>query len=178
MQCPFCGDDNDKVVDSRSSDGARAVRRRRECLHCNRRFTTYERADETPRITVVKKDGSRVPFDRQKVLAGLQKACYKRPVSDEQLHAIVETAEEEIFGTYDKEVPSTFIGDVISKHLQKVDKVAFIRFASVYREFADVGELIEKAQEVRDLPGDNPAQRDLFQGPTSAPDQAENKTDQ
>jgi transcriptional repressor NrdR len=166
MQCPFCGNDNDKVVDSRSSEGGTAVRRRLECIHCRRRYTTYERVEEVPRIMVVKKDRYRVPFDRSKVLAGLQKARFKRPVGDEQLLKIVEATEEEIFGKFDKEVPSTFIGDTVSEHLRKVDKVAYIRFASVYREFADVGELIEEAQEVRDAPPETPGQRPLFEEPT------------
>lgn len=163
MHCPFCGTDNDKVVDSRSSEGGRAVRRRRQCLGCSRRFTTYERVEEATRITVVKKDGSRVPYDRQKILAGLQKACFKRPVSDGQLIKIVETAEEDIFRNFDKEVPSTYIGDLVSSYLRRVDKVAYIRFASVYREFADVGELIEEAQEIRDAPSELPGQQPLFE---------------
>jgi transcriptional repressor NrdR len=162
MQCPFCGNDNDKVVDSRSSDGGKAVRRRRECIHCHRRYTTYERIEDGPRIMVVKKDRSRVPYDRSKALAGLQKACFKRPVSDEQLLKIVEATEEEIFSKFDKEVPSTFIGDTIAERLRKVDKVAYIRFASVYREFADVGELIEEAEVVRDAPRETPGQGALF----------------
>lgn len=162
MQCPFCGADDDKVIDSRSSEGGRAVRRRRECRRCSRRFTTYERAEETPRITVVKKDGSRVPYERQKLLAGLQKACFKRPVSEPQLLRIVEATEEEIFRNFDKEVPSTRIGDLVGGQLRKVDQVAYIRFASVYREFRDVGELIEEAQEVRDSPPEAPGQQELF----------------
>ena len=168
MQCPFCGIDRDKVVDSRGSEGGRAVRRRRECLGCRRRFTTYERVEENIRLTVVKKDGSRVPYDRSKVLAGLQKACYKRPVSDEQLRHIVEAAEEDIFRKFEKEVPSTYIGDAISQQLRRVDKVAYIRFASVYREFQDVGDLIDEAEEVRDTPGEAPGQHDLFAGDTES----------
>ena len=163
MQCPFCGTDNDKVIDSRASNGGKAVRRRRECNHCKRRFTTYERAQNTPRITVIKRDGSRVPFDRQRVLTGLEKACFKRPVSGEQLRKIVDATEEEIFREFDKEVPVTFIGDTVSKWLREVDKVAYIRFASVYRKFQDVGELIEEAQEVRDLPEPPPGQAKLFE---------------
>ncbi|MCK4624408.1 MAG: transcriptional repressor NrdR [Phycisphaerae bacterium] len=162
MQCPFCGGDNDKVIDSRGSDGGRSVRRRRQCLACNRRFTTYERFEETTRITVVKKDGSRVSYDRQRLLAGLQKACYKRPVSDPQLLRIVETVEENIFRNYEKDVPSSFIGDTASDCLRKLDKVAYIRFASVYREFKDVGELIEEASAIRDVPEEAPGQKDLF----------------
>ncbi len=162
MQCPFCGDDDDKVIDSRSSEGGQAVRRRRQCLACNRRFTTYERVEETTRIMVIKKDGSRVPYDRQRLLSGLQKACYKRPVSDKQLMQIIEIIEESIFRNYDKDVPSSFIGDTASDCLRKTDKVAFIRFASVYREFEDVGELIEQAEEVRDIPDEDPDQKILF----------------
>jgi len=162
MQCPFCGTDHDKVVDSRSSEGGRAVRRRRECLDCRRRFTTYERVEDTPRLTVVKRDGTRVPYDRAKVLAGLRKACYKRPVSDRRLRKIIEAAEEAIFRRFEKEVPSTYIGDAISEGLRGVDKVAYIRFASVYRQFQDVGEIIDEAQELRDAPGPWPGQRDLF----------------
>ncbi len=162
MQCPFCGVDRDKVVDSRSSEGGRAVRRRRECLACGRRFTTYERVEDSPRITVIKKDGSRVPYDRSKLLAGLQKACYKRPVSDQQLRQVVEAAEEDMFRRFEKEVPTSYIGDAVSQHLRRLDKVAYIRFASVYRQFQDVGELITEAEEVRDAPAEAPGQRDLF----------------
>ena len=162
MQCPFCAADKDRVVDSRSSDGGKAVRRRRECSNCSRRFTTYERVEEAPRIMVIKKDGLRVPFNRRQILAGLQKACFKRPVSNDQLRRIVEATEEEIFREFEKEVPSTFIGDSVAKYLRAVDKVAYIRFASVYREFRDVGEFIEEAEEVRDMPTEAPGQRDLF----------------
>lgn len=162
MQCPFCGGDNDKVIDSRSADGGRAVRRRRQCLACNRRFTTYERFEETARIIVIKKDGSRVPYDRQRLLSGLQKACYKRPVSDRQLQQIVEVVEENIFRNYEKDVPSSYIGDTATDCLRRLDKVAYIRFASVYREFQDVGELIQEASAVRDIPEDSPGQKELF----------------
>lgn len=162
MQCPFCGQDNDKVVDSRSSEGGRVVRRRRQCLACNRRYTTYERPEEAIRLTVLKKDGSREPYDRQKIIAGLQKACSKRPVTNEQLRAIVEATEEDIFRQFGKEVPSGFIGDAVSTHLRDVDKIAYVRFASVYRQFADVGELIEEAREVEDLPVVGPEQAGLF----------------
>ena len=164
MQCPFCGQDRDRVIDSRSSEGGRAVRRRRQCLACEKRFTTYERAEETLRLTIIKKDSSRVPCQRGKVIAGLQKACYKRPVSDEQIRRIVDAAEEEIFRNYERDVPSSFIGDVVSARLQEVDEIAYVRFASVYRDFTDVGELIEKAQEVKDTPRVSPGQKDLFDG--------------
>ena len=163
MQCPFCGQDKDRVVDSRSSDGGKVVRRRRQCEACGRRFTTYERAEEGIRLTVIKKDGSRQPYDRQKVITGLESACYKRPVAEQQIRAIVEAIEENVFQNYDKDVPSSFIGDTLGSLLQKVDKIAYMRFASVYRQFADVGELIEEAREVEDRPSVGAEQRELFE---------------
>jgi len=162
MQCPFCGQDNDKVVDSRSSEGGRVVRRRRECLACERRYTTYERPEESIRLNVIKKDGSREPYDREKVIIGLQKACYKRPVTDEQIRGVLDAAEEDIFRSCDKEVPSEFIGDLISRHLRQIDKIAYVRFASVYRQFADVGELIHEAQEIDRASRPGPGQKELF----------------
>lgn len=163
MQCPFCGQDNDKVIDSRSSDGGRVVRRRRHCLACNRRFTTYERPEESIRLNVIKKDGSRVPYDRQKIIDGLARACFKRAVTDEQIREIVEAVEEEIFKGFDRDVPTSFIGDAVGRHLKNVDKIAYVRFASVYRNFQDVGELIEEAREVKDAPRVGPGQRELFE---------------
>jgi transcriptional repressor NrdR len=165
MQCPFCGQDNDKVVDSRSSEGGKVVRRRRECLACSRRYTTYERPEESVRLNVIKKDGSREPYERQKIIGGLQKACYKRPVTDEQILAIVEAAEEDIYRTFDREVPTSFIGDAVSNRLRNVDKIAYVRFASVYRKFDDVGELIQEAQDVKDAPSPSPGQKELFGSP-------------
>ena len=144
MRCPFCKEDSDKVVDSRSSDAGRVIRRRRQCLACQRRFTTYERTGEGFRLHVVKKDKSRVPYEREKVIAGLQKACYKRPISAEEIQQVADRTEEDIFRSSDKEVTSAFIGECVMKHLRSVDKVAYIRFASVYREFKDAGELIEE----------------------------------
>jgi len=162
MQCPFCSADNDKVVDSRSSEGGRVVRRRRECLACGRRYTTYERVEGALRITVVKKDGSRVPYEREKLLAGLRKACYKLPVTEDRLRKVLEETEEAIFRNYEKEVPSRFIGDVASGLLREVNKIAYIRFASMYRDFRDIGELAEEASQVRNDPEIGPNQGDLF----------------
>ena len=162
MQCPYCGHDNDKVVDSRSSEGGKAVRRRRHCLACDRRFTTYERPEEGVKLTVIKKDQSREPYDRQKLIDGLQRACYKRPISTEQILKIVEATEEEVFKRYDRDVPSRFIGDLASVHLAEIDKIAYVRFASVYREFKDVGELILEAEEIRNAPQVGPEQTGLF----------------
>jgi len=148
VRCPFCKEDKDKVVDSRSSDGGRVIRRRRQCLACKRRFTTYEKIGESFKLYVVKKDNSRVPYDRDKLIAGLQKACYKREVSSEQIQQIADKAEEDVFRNFDKEVSSAFIGESIMRHLRVVDKVAYIRFASVYRDFKDAGELIEEVSQV------------------------------
>lgn len=144
MRCPFCKEDRDKVVDSRSSESGRVIRRRRQCLECKKRFTTYEKIGESFRLNVIKKDGSRLPYDREKVLVGLQKACYKREVSAEQIQETADKVEEDIFRNYDKEVDSKFIGESVMRHLRAVDKVAYIRFASVYRQFTDAGELIEE----------------------------------
>ena len=148
MRCPFCKENRDKVVDSRSSDAGRIIRRRRQCLACKKRFTTYEKIGESFKLYVVKKDDSRVPYDREKIVAGLQKACYKRPVSAEQIQQIADKVEEEIFRSFDKEVSSAFVGESVMKHLRVVDKVAYIRFASVYRDFTDAGELIDEVSQV------------------------------
>jgi len=148
VRCPFCKEDQDKVIDSRSSDAGRVIRRRRQCLVCERRFTTYEKLGESFKLYVVKKDNSRVPYDREKIIAGLQKACYKREVSAEQIQQIADKVEEDIFQSFDKEVLSAFIGERVMKHLRAVDKVAYIRFASVYRDFKDAGELIDEVTAV------------------------------
>ncbi|MGD0078538.1 MAG: transcriptional regulator NrdR [Sedimentisphaerales bacterium] len=148
MRCPFCKVDRDKVLDSRSSDEGRVIRRRRQCLACRKRFTTYEKTGESFKMFVIKKDDSRVPYDREKVIAGLQKACYKRPVSAEQVRQIADKVEEDIFKNFDKEVTSSFIGESVIKHLRDVDKVAYIRFASVYRDFKDAGELIDEVSQM------------------------------
>jgi transcriptional repressor NrdR len=142
VKCPYCKEDQDKVIDSRSSESGRVIRRRRECLACGRRFTTYEKVGESFKLNVVKKDKSRVPYDRDKIIVGLQKACYKRPVSAEQIQEIADKVEEDIFKHSDKEVTSAFIGESVMRNLRNVDKVAYIRFASVYRDFNDAGELI------------------------------------
>ncbi|MFA5240319.1 MAG: transcriptional regulator NrdR [Phycisphaerae bacterium] len=147
MRCPFCREDHDRVVDSRSSDTGRAIRRRRQCLVCKKRFTTYEKIGESFKLCVVKKDSSRVPYDRDKIIGGLQKACYKRPVSAEQIQQIADKVEEEIFKNFDKEVSSAFVGESVMKHLRGIDKVAYIRFASVYRDFDDAGDLIDEVSQ-------------------------------
>jgi len=147
VRCPFCKEDRDKVIDSRSSEGGRVIRRRRKCLACKKRFTTYEKIGESFKLNVVKKDGSRVPYDRDKMVAGLQKACYKRPVSADQIQETADRVEEDVFKNHDKEVSSRFIGESVMIHLRAIDKVAYIRFASVYREFTDAGKFIEEVSQ-------------------------------
>ena len=144
MQCPFCRFDEIKVVDSRASQ-PHAIRRRRECLGCKRRFTTYEKIEESP-LRVIKKDGSRVPFDRERIRVGLEKACYKRPVSDEQIEGIINSVEQEGYQGFDREIPSRDIGELVFGRLRDVDQVAFVRFASVYREFKDVNDFVEELE--------------------------------
>lgn len=143
MKCIFCKVDNDKVINSRTSLDGTAVKRRRECLNCGRRFTTYERIEESP-IRVIKKDGSRADFNRNKVLAGLTKACEKRPVSTDTLENSVSEIEMVIYDKFEREVETKFIGELIMRKLEIIDKVAFVRFASVYREFKDVNEFLNE----------------------------------
>ena len=136
MKCPFCNHMEDKVVDSRESKEGDAIRRRRECLGCERRFTTYERIDEVPYM-VIKKDGRREKFDRQKVLGGLLKACEKRPVSMGRLSELVNRVESKVSDSPDREISTTEIGEYLMEHLRNLDKIAYVRFASVYRDFQD-----------------------------------------
>lgn len=142
MICPFCRHDETKVIDSRTSDPA-TIRRRRECLKCERRFTTYEKVEQAP-IKVIKKEGSRVPFDREKIRFGLEKACYKRPVRQEQIEELINEVEADIYDNFEKEVPSRYIGEQVFNLLRDIDQVAFVRFASVYREFKDVNDFVEE----------------------------------
>jgi transcriptional repressor NrdR len=147
MKCPFCGHLHDKVVDSRESKEGDAIRRRRQCLACQRRFTSYERIDEIPYM-VIKKDGRRERFDRQKVLAGVLKACEKRPVSMVQLEAIADKAELMVQESSEREVSTVTLGEMIMHELKNLDKVAYVRFASVYLDFKDVQEFMS---ELKDL---------------------------
>ena len=164
MRCPFCAKDQDKVIDSRSSEQGKVIRRRRECLACARRFTTYERVEESVKLAVVKRDGSRVPYDRHRLIAGLEKACYKRPVSAERLQQLVEVIEDELFRTYEKEVDSSDIGRIVSDKLKQVDRVAYVRYASVYKQFRDIEDLLEEVKEVMNTKqlDAGPAQGKLF----------------
>jgi transcriptional repressor NrdR len=149
MKCPFCGFENDKVVDSRESKEGESIRRRRECLKCEKRFTTYERIDEIPYM-VVKKDGRREKFERQKVLNGLLHACEKRPVSIGKLEQIVNQAEAFVIDSADRERTTSEIGELIMERLKHLDKVAYVRFASVYLDFKDVKEFMSELKELLD----------------------------
>ena len=146
MKCPFCKADNDRVVDSRASENGWAIRRRRECQSCERRFTTYEKAEQEIRLRVVKKDGSRVAYDGNRLLDGLHRACHKRPVSEEAIQRTVREIEDEVVAKFDTEVPSSFLGEKVMEKLAQLDQVAYVRFASVYREFKDVSEFVSEVQ--------------------------------
>ena len=147
MKCPFCTELENKVIDSRLSNQGAIIRRRRECLACSRRFTTYERVEEILPM-VVKKDGRREAFDRAKALAGLQHACQKRPVSAEQLEAVVDGIERRLQEMGEKEVASSLIGEAVMRELSRLDEVAYVRFASVYRSFKDLGEFMSELKEL------------------------------
>ena len=149
MRCPYCGWTEDKVVDSRESRDLVSIRRRRECLQCTRRFTSYERIEEIPSY-VVKKNEARELFDRSKLLVGLRRACEKRPISPRQLEEIVDDLEAAIQARPDKEMTAQEIGQAAMDRLRLIDKVAFVRFASVYREFKDVGDFVEEVRELLD----------------------------
>jgi transcriptional repressor NrdR len=147
VKCPFCSSDEDKVIDSRSSNEGKSVRRRRECLKCDKRFTTYEYVEEIP-LMVIKKDGRREAFDRNKIINGIMKACEKRPVSVEKVEAIVDRVEKELQKSFDKEVKAPVIGELVMENIHKIDEVAYVRFASVYRQFKDINQFMK---ELKDL---------------------------
>ena len=149
MKCPYCGNVEDKVVDSRLSAEGNAIRRRRECLKCERRFTTYEHIEEVP-LMVVKKDSRRESFERKKILAGLVKACEKRPISMEKLEELADRIESTIQKNYEKEVKSKEIGELVMKMLQELDEIAYVRFASVYRQFKDVSQFMKELKGLLD----------------------------
>lgn len=145
MKCPYCGAPDSKVIDSRATDDGTAIRRRRECVRCERRFTTYEVIEEIP-LVVVKKDGRREPFDRAKIMSGLIKACEKRSVSLKQLESLVDEVERELRGKLEGEVRSQEIGELVMERLRSLDEVAYVRFASVYRQFKDIDKFLEELQ--------------------------------
>ena len=145
MKCPFCGHDEDRVIDSRSTEEGTAIRRRRECLRCLGRFTSYERVETHP-LVVIKKDGRREPFDRQKVLSGILKACQKRPISTQEIERIVSEIEKVLSDRMKREVEASEIGGLVMERLQALDQVAYVRFASVYRRFEDASDFVKEVK--------------------------------
>lgn len=143
MKCPFCNYPDSKVVDSRPTDEGTSIRRRRECLHRLKRFTTYETVERLP-LMLVKRDGTREPYNRNKLLSGVMKACEKRPVPQARLEQLVDSVEQKLFGTLESEISSQKIGEMIMQELKNVDEVAYVRFASVYRQFKDINTFLEE----------------------------------
>lgn len=149
MKCPYCGDDNSRVIDSRPSDENNSIRRRRQCDGCGRRFTTYEKVETIP-LSVIKKDKTREPYDRTKIEAGIMSSCHKRPVPVEEMERAIEAIETEIFNLELKEIESRQIGEIVMDKLKDLDEVAYVRFASVYREFKDVGTFMDELKKMLD----------------------------
>ena len=147
MKCPFCNQDNTRVVDSRPADDNTAIRKRRMCDACGKRFTTYEKVETIPLI-VIKKDQNREQFDRSKIEAGVLRACHKRPVSAEQIHRLVDDVETEVFNLEEREIPSSVIGEIVMDKLKDLEAVAYVRFASVYREFKDVNTFMDELKKI------------------------------
>ncbi len=168
MHCPFCNADKEslKVIDSRTCEGGRSIRRRRECLKCEKRFTTYERIEDPIRLIVIKRDGRRMPWDRGKILAGLERACFKRAVPENELLRIVDEVEEEVFRSNDREVASAQVAQAVTDRLRRVDQVAYVRFASVHKQFKTLEELVDQAKAVIDAKRfEDPTQGKLFVEP-------------
>ncbi len=145
MKCPFCRSENDRVVDSRASDDGSAIRRRRECASCKRRYTTYERLEGTG-VKIIKKDGAREPFDHGKIKRGLEKACWKRPIGDIQIESVIAAVENDLEVNFESEVESRHVGELVMHYLGDLDQVAYVRFASVYRQFQDVHDFVSELQ--------------------------------
>ena len=162
MICPYCGADDDRVIDSRASDGGRSIRRRRECADCHRRFTTYEKVDTTARLTVVKRDQTRTPFDRTKLVRSIQMAFGKRSVPEDVRRQVAEDVDEEIHRLFEREVDSREIGERVAAKLRDLDPVAYVRFASEYYRFENVGEIERELADLRQRPRNSPHQSDLF----------------
>ncbi|MBK8268462.1 MAG: transcriptional repressor NrdR [Planctomycetes bacterium] len=163
MRCPYCKEKDDKVIDSRAAENGTVIRRRRQCLGCSRRFTTYERVEAANKLQVIKKNGTREPYQRDKLLGGVTRACWKLSLHQDQIEGLVDDVEEEVFRKFDREVPSVSLGKAISNKLRKVDKIAYLRFASLYYEFQEVGDFIQEAQEVlEDEKSDVEGQQSLF----------------
>ena len=162
MHCPYCARDKDKVIDSRPSDSGDAIRRRRECIACGKRFTTYERVERTERLMVVKRDGTRVPFNPDNIRRGISSACGKRPVPASEKERVVREVEEEMHREFEREVPSRAIGKRVAEKLRSVDHISYIRFASEYYQFSTVGEIQREIDDLADRPAPAPGHPDLF----------------
>lgn len=147
MKCPFCGDDDTRVIDSRPADDNSSIRRRRQCEACRKRFTTYEKVETLPLI-VIKKDNNREPYDRSKIEAGIVRSCHKRPISTAQITAIVDDIETELYNREEREIPTMVIGELVMNKLKDLDPVAYVRFASVYREFKDVNTFMDEIKKI------------------------------
>jgi len=163
MLCPTCKENHNKVIDSRLTENGSAIRRRRTCLSCSRRFTTKERVEQELRLTVIKRSALRVPYQRENILAGLENACYKLEVSEEELQRLVDGIEEDLFANHDREVTTEQIGVYVGRRLRQLNQVAYVRFMSVHRKFQTVGEFVDEIRDVRErVAEESPAQQSLF----------------
>ena len=149
MKCPFCGEDDTRVIDSRPADENMSIRRRRQCDKCQKRFTTYEKVEAIP-LEVIKKDQTREPYDRTKIEKGVFRSCHKRPISVPQMNHLVDQVEAKVFSKEEREIPSSYIGELVMRYLEELDAVAYVRFASIYREFKDVDTFMEELKKILD----------------------------
>lgn len=165
MRCPGCREsDRDHVIDSRMTEGGSVIRRRRECAACRRRFTTKERVEEELRLTVIKRDGSRVAYDRDKIRNGVATACYKLPVGDAEIDRLIDDVEGDIFAGFDKQITTAQIGELLMRRLRSLNAVAFVRFAAVFRQYQDVAQFVDEVQQVKELAAiQDPEQASLFE---------------
>lgn len=147
MKCPFCNNIETKVLDSRPTDDNTSIRRRRECLNCQKRFTTYEKVEDIP-VYVIKKDGTREPFNKRKILSGILRSCEKRPISVIDVEKLVDSIEKQIYNTLEQEVTTNYIGEIVMENLKTLDDVAYVRFASVYKEFKDINTFMEELKKI------------------------------
>lgn len=162
MICPYCKSNDDRVIDSRSSDAGKVVRRRRECNACSKRFTTYERVEETTGLVVIKRDGSRVPYDRERIRRGVRMACGKRPIPEDRKAALIDGVDEEVHRDFEREVPSEVIGQKVMSRLRELDEVAFLRFASEHYKFESLSDLKRQLEELEARVKDVKDQQRLF----------------
>ena len=149
MKCPFCGEDDTRVIDSRPADENMSIRRRRQCDKCQKRFSTYEKVEAIP-LVVIKKDQTREPYDRTKIEKGVFRSCHKRPISVPQMNHLVDQVEAKVFSKEEREIPSSYIGELVMRYLEELDAVAYVRFASIYREFKDVDTFMEELKKILD----------------------------